>query len=234
MLYVTLGQHIEITEIPQGNGFTLIRGDQVPIIQNFSKVIHVINLQRYDDIIASIENTTSAQITEKFSIIPLLIEKIKAKLFTLEPHRIKRTIFSPYGSFLKWFGGVMDDNDRQFIDGNFDKIELNMKSFVANNEKQIAINSRIDESIQKLASHINEQQEIVISKFNILSNSLNKRLVELETFRVIKENLQMISDSIEEIENIVLLSRLEILGRNILTIEEIRQYQLDEHEHEKS
>lgn len=49
----------------------------------------------------------------------------------------------------------------------------------------------------------------------------------METYNLLKNNVQAVLDSISEVAEVILLSRLEVLSKDILTIEEINKFQID-------
>lgn len=74
--------------------------------------------------------------------------------------------------------------------------------------------------------HVNNIQNQMINKINNLENNLNELHSEIKSFIVIseiKDNIYTVNHQIEIIHDIILASRLEILSKNILTIEEIKK-----------
>lgn len=209
----------------------MIQLQQIPMIEKYSKIVNVINLEEFDKMLQIIKETTNTELLDNFS--KQLIGQIENKLYILEPHtaiRNKRGLINGFGTLLKWIGGSMDDNDRVEIERHFKVTENNLEILANHYNQHIKINSQIDENLKTLSQHINKSQKEILEKINTLAHKVEKIDKELHEFKYIqqtKENLQSILNSLEKIEDTILFSKLEILSKDILTPTEIKEYSIN-------
>lgn len=224
-------QKIEINEYPIGNGFILIQNEEVNLVESYTKLIHAINFTKFQEILDSIIETVG---TEKFYKEPTYVnikEKIDDLLYELTPHfRHRRGIFNLYGSFLKWIGGVMDDDDRQQLELDFKTTKGNLKMLQENVNKQVIVNEKFEQTINSMEKQINEQNKNIVSKIEeiiMLNSQLRKEFENYKLKDIIKENLRYLLNQLEKYENIILNSKLGYLSKNILNSEELHMYRID-------
>lgn len=223
---MTLQQDLEIVDINNGNGFTLIQVNETPIIKGYKHVIHVINLTDYESNINIIE-----QNSKLFPNIPSdinqKIKDLRSHFNTLIPHyKNKRGIFNFIGKGFKWLFGTMDANDENEIEKYFKAIEENNHNLIINVNNQVEINNRFNDQIKNLTNKLNTDIKWIFDKINTFVNSINQLEIQFAelTFEIkIKENIDFIMNDIHKIKEIMLSARLGILSRDIFTLEEMEK-----------
>lgn len=232
-IHLSIQQMIEVIDVTQGNGFALIRQDEIKIIKNYKKILHLINLTQYDENIKIIKNNVN-----RLKIVTNIPETLMYNLIHLEndfnsiiPHHIhKRGLFNLYGTFLKIIGGTMDADDEEEIKNHFSIVDKNNHNVIKNMNAQIVINQNISNKIQEITNHINKQQKLIEIKINKFGNSINvieKRLREHIIISEINENIQILYNQIKNIKENIMLSRLEVIGKDILSDKEIIENEID-------
>lgn len=226
-------QSIEVNEVNSGNGFLLIKQKEIKIIQQYSKILHVINLTQYDENIQTIK-TNIIQISTITTIPETTLHTIKQlehDFNTIIPHHVeKRGLINIIGKGLKLLVGTMDADDENDIKTHFDEMEKINFKLTTNSNKQININLEFSNKLQQITKHINEQQKTIQDKINKIENSvktIETKFQEHLILNEIKEHIDTLHNQIKIIKENILLSRLEILGRDILSNKEINENKID-------
>lgn len=228
---VTLGQKIELTEIPAGNGFILLRTDNLEIINNYTNIIHPINISEYSQALNLIRNNDNFQFFSYDSIIIHLIDEIENKIYEFRPQeRKKRGLINLHGKFLKWIGGTMDDDDRTEIESKFNVVDKNLNILANAINNQTKINLSFEDEMNKIITIVNKQNSIIsanMKKMELFRNNLQKSIELFKAKELIKENLRFLLSKLEKLEDIILNCRLGTLSHNILAKKEIRTFKLN-------
>lgn len=133
----------------------------------------------------------------------------KNKLNSLYPRRHKRGLINALGTVIKYVAGNPDQDDLEIIQNNFGKISTFENRIVINQEKQIKINNVLEKTINKVSLSIAK-----ISK-QIKANNENIRR-DVEEINLIL-NLDIITKTLEDIEEQLIFSKSAILNKNILS-----------------
>lgn len=226
-----LAQEIEVTEIPTGNGFILLRTEALEMIDNYTNIVHAIRISAYSNALELIiENEALKNLSMDHTIINL-IQEIKDKIFELSfRDREKRGLINLHGKFLKWIGGTMDDDDRVEIESKFNIVDKNLNIIADAVNNQTKINVKFESEMNNVIIKLNEQNSVINEKLKEIFISRNQMQKDLEVFKtrqLVKENLKYLLTKLEKLEDIMLSSRLGILSHNILTTEEIRKHNLN-------
>lgn len=228
----SLAQEIEVTEIPTGNGFVLLRTGDVKLITNYTNIVHPINIKDYLKALNIVlENDVMKNLSKDPTIIHL-VQEIKNKIFELNPQkREKRGLINLHGKFLKWIGGTMDEDDREEIESKFNTVDKNLNIISdAINNQTTKINVQFELEINKVIATLNEQNSVIDNKMKemtLISNQMQKSIEMFKTRQLVIENLKFLLTKLEKIEDIILNCRLGILSHNILVTEEIQKYNLN-------
>lgn len=233
---LTKQQTMVIKNLDSNNGYTTIKLNNVKIIDNFKKIIHTINITEYKITQTNIEeNLNLLKQDGKFIIKPLYntlthnFEILKRKINALRPHsKSKRGLVNALGTGLKYLAGTMDVNDEQEIKNQLDSITQNNKNLIVENNKQVAINDQISNQIKNITLQINNQQKQIYEFLNNFQTQKGNIILKLEDEinyiqRVyqINYNIDLLKNHIDDIEQIIILSKLGILSKNILTNQEL-------------
>lgn len=183
-----------------------INTGQAKIQDGNFKLIHIIELDKYQRLIDDVKSIFEEHITETQSLFPYLkheILYIQNLLNNLRPTRVKRS-FDSIGKAWKWIAGNPDHED-------FEIIENKINNVLKNNNKQVIINQLYNDRINNITKMANEITN-AIKKDNRFSDHL---ALDIQAkLNLIKEELVNIGYAIHwaklGIVNSMLLSKSEI------------------------
>lgn len=225
-------QSIEVNEHPIGNGFVLLNTEEIDIIKNYTTVVHIIEIERFQESLDLINSNIKTKIFhESFFEIT---QNIENKIFELSEHgnnkRNKRGLANILGSFLNWIGGVMDADDRERLENQFKNTQGNLKLLTENVNNQIIINDKFEKTINDIIEKLNLQSRIMSKQIsNYYEQKLGDEIVRLRMEIKIRDNLNYLLNKLEDYESIILNSRSGYLSKNILTNEEIHKFNISVH-----
>lgn len=111
----------------------------------------------------------------------------------------------------------MDNNDREEIAAHLNILDANNNLIEKHINSQITINNRINDELNNLTLNINNKQKQLTSSLNNITkttNTINKTIQKDQRKRKVKENLIVLLEKLKQVEEIILLSRLQILSRD--------------------
>lgn len=231
----TRTQYIEIQNLNENNGYITLKTGQRRIIHDLRKSIHIINITEFESNTNNIRNTISVLGNLTTESDPSFLSMIhnfnilQSKLNGLKPHiRHKRGLINVIGKGLKIITGTMDSDDETLITKEIENLSNINHRLVTEANSQISINTQISEQIKNISRHINNQQKLITQELSTYTNKLGQETInlknDLEIFRQIFQvnyDITLLRNHIDDIEQIILSSRLNILSRNILSEEEI-------------
>lgn len=219
----------------ENNGYIVIKLGKIKIIQDFQKILHIINITEFErnrneiknsiDIIGKLirnDDPTFLTTVHNFNLLD-------AKIHGLKPHeRNKRGLLNVVGKGLKILTGTMDSDDESIIKEKLEILSKTNHDLVNESNKQITINSKISEQIRNISEHINKQQKTITDALLRYTNktqeeatSLQKDLEMFGQLYQINYDITLLRSHIDDIEQIILTSKLNILSRNILSDKEL-------------
>ncbi|XP_055386956.1 repetitive organellar protein-like [Condylostylus longicornis] len=222
---------ITLEKIDTESGFTTIQQEEIPIVESYTKILHIIDLNEIEYTIKTIESyiNESYKLSQDDIIFKTLtdkINKIKHTTKTLIPYRHKRALMNVGGSFLKWIFGTMDEDDKIEIEEHMKNSEQNTHNLITNYNNQIKINDNIQNNLNILQKTINKNHILIDKLLNDVSVE-NKNITKQLQYLQILTNINLLNDEIEKIQENVIFSKHQIMSRSILTPEEIDLYDID-------
>lgn len=193
------------------------------------KIIHIIEISKYNEIIYNIENTIEIlkDDNNNYPILLSLIQQIKLHMKRLNIHsRIDKRAINILGSAWKWVTGTPDHNDMVILENKINDI-------LQNNNNQVVINKLIESKINEITTITNKIikiQENSTSKFEIKTNFALKMKYKLE---LLKEEIVNIAYAIHwakaNIVNSFIIADSEIrLAEEMFNKENIPYVNIDE------
>lgn len=167
------------------------------------KLIHVIDLDNYQNFIDSMKEALATKIIKSHPLNPLLsleISLLQDKLNQLKP-RSKRSL-NFIGSAWKWIAGNPDHDD-------FEIIEKKINNVLKNNNKQVVINKLSSNRINELTSKINK---IVQNEARTLQNL---------DFTEFKYKLEIMKEEIINLQYAIHWAKVGVINSFILSHNEI-------------
>lgn len=173
------------------------------------KIIHVIEIDKYDELLQQIEAHISQHINRSHILFPFLSQKInsiKNNIHRLQiKHRHPRSINS-IGSAWKWIAGNPDHDDFQLLNDKVNKV-------LKNTNDQVIINKLTKEKIKEITNVTN----------NILKIVQDRGEVDEDLFLNYKYKLDLIEEETKNIEYAINWAKANIANTHILGHEEIME-----------
>lgn len=218
---------LDIQEIKAEVGFTEIKLNEAELVTESDIIIHIINTEE----IMSVLNTFSSNILEletKYrDLLEHTVNHLRHVVQTIIPkeRRSKRGLFNAVGMASKWIFGTMDDQDRVKIEQSLQDLSSNSHQLEINSLQQIRINDQFNKTFNQIKQII-EQDRILIST---QLDSIQKRGLQENLYLDQLFKIQLLKDKIEHILENIASARHGIFHPNILTDEEIKEYNIDFH-----
>lgn len=228
ILTPTTNPTLIIETIDSTSGYTEIKIGETDMVLNYDTVLHIINLQEIKNIIDQLEQNiiTLRLDTTKTTILHFEIKKLRSKLRTLIPHRHRRGVLNIIGTIQKWLYGTMDNEDRENIERHLNVIDINNHNIIGEVNQQVRINKNFNETFTRIKDIIEGDRKIIKEKTNEIVKSNNILFTETKYIDYLLK-IKILSDSISNIQDNIASSRIGIIHSNILTVEEIDEYQID-------
>lgn len=212
-------------------GYQAISLSETPMIENYTNILHIIEVDKFQSTLASIEYDMKSifSLPHDRLIINQLeteISKIRHNLDTIVPHRHKRGLINLGGKTFNWLFGTMDSDDRLQIEEKLKTIDLNNHNLITNTNKQIKINTDLQENLNILQDRINENQKLIKNAIERPNNTMQKDTKQLY-FLSILNNLQLLDSQIDKIQENIAFAKYNVMSRSILTVEEIEAHDID-------
>lgn len=221
---ISLAQWIKVDTINTEYGFILLERGTEPVVDFYTKIIHVINLTNYEMSLENIERNLLVLNENKDFLIPE-IDLARQNLHLLLPqnNRVKRGLINIGGKAIKWLYGNMDSDDAEEIYSHLKNLDENAKQMTSELNKQVVINNEIISNIDKISDHVNKQQSELSEYLVNVTKNTNRAISLSEKFQLtlkIHVDLNLLNRQIEKILDTLLLSRLEVLPHDIFSEKE--------------
>lgn len=209
------------------NGYININMGQTEIIMNTRTLLHIINTNEIKTAVQRIEENLVNLGIETDEIIRKEMDSVKEKIKAIEPKiREKRGLVNLVGNVQKYLFGTMDEDDRKEILNHLEIIDKNEEQEIENLNKQIQINSALNESIVVLKNIIESDRNKILKTYQQTSEN-EKRLIQtqLKLDQLIK--IEMLKEKVNQIIDNIALVRHGIIHPSMLTTTEIEMTGLD-------
>lgn len=220
MVIISHGQWMQVHDISSNTGVLTIREGKGRILVGYNRLLHVVELSQFEISIKIIENAIGNlnDNTGDFSkIILSRVREIKTLYESLRPKRIlrKRSI-EMLGSAIKFITGNLDTEDLRKINRELDTIKMSYNNLTTQNNRQVRINSKFQNRLNLINEEIRSQENI------IKKIALGENLIITDHVKVsIIFQLNSLLRSMQEIEETLTLSKLNVVNRKILAYTEL-------------
>ncbi|CAD7093860.1 unnamed protein product [Hermetia illucens] len=220
-------QTLVIEKINSEMGYVEIKTDEIELVSNFDIVLHIIHPKDILDLVTKIELTiNSIKPNINKNLATYQIESIKSCIRTLIPHKSKRGLINLGGTAMNWIFGTMDNDDRRNIEKHLTTIDQNTHNLIQNLNQQIKINNNFNKTLNLIRNAVESDRLAISNKINSITVAEERNFWQnLFLEQMIK--LDLIKRQIETIQETISSARTGILFSNILTIEEIKNYDID-------
>lgn len=240
-------QRIDIQDLNNNNGYVPIKIEEVKIIKDYTKVLHIVNLTEYEITKEHIRNSlnllkpNTSAVKPMFDTIHRNFILLEEKIKNLHPHprpRQKRGLINILGKGLKFVAGTMDSDDEKEINNKLKALSEDDKILTNRINKQILLSNGISAQIRNITAHINKQQNITQIYLNSVSSIIQDKILTLEDEVAyiqyayqINNDITLLRNHVDDIMQVIFSSKLGILSKDILTkselelIEDFESYQ---------
>lgn len=181
-----------------------------------------------ENIINTLNNFKKSSYTNAISTTKLKATELLNKIHNLLPHRTKRGLINGLGTTIKFITGNLDATDAQEINQQIEQLKKQNDQITDNLQNTSLLNTQIVDRLNNLTKHINMQQDNIQRYINtnsrMLSNRIQKEedsIQEIQYINQINYNLDILQNHITEISETILLARLNIISKTILSNQEI-------------
>lgn len=142
--------------------------------------------------------------------------------------RTKRGLIDGLGTLIKTITGNMDANDAITLNKHIEKIFENEQNINEELDNQNQINKKMIERFDNITKHVNDQQENIVKYLRhfqdeignkVKSEEYTRRYVQL--LNQIDYSINLLNDHINSISEAVILSKLNIISKHILSKNEL-------------
>lgn len=218
IINLAVAQRLITTDLNQGNGFTIIQTGEI-WIQSYSKILHIF---RTEDYLTYINKLEFEIMTLEDAYLQHQIKHTKLQLLSLIPRsRAERGLINIVGTGLKYLYGTMDNNDRTEIEEKLKINTLNNHNIIEQSNKQIIINAHFDEQLKILTNLQNLQTKLLRQNTKLINQT------KTDSRRAyLRYEIEHIGKLTEQVRELLLASKLRTLNRDILTDQEINDFNI--------
>lgn len=211
---VTLASATHFHDIANHNGLITIKLKTVKIRTGFHRIIYNLDLNEIKSNIQYIGNL-SINLNVTDHLIDTFHYKLKSayrKIDRILPRRSKRGLINALGKVVKFVAGNPDNDDLEIINKNFETIESKTNNLIANQAQQIKINRLLEITTNRVTNALMKIEEKLR-----LDTTTFKKDIELINLMF---NLDIIIKTLENIEDQLTFSKLNIVNKDILTVKD--------------
>lgn len=214
-----MSQKLMITDLNQGNGYTILQLGEIQLIQNYSKILHIFKIEEYLTYINKLESEIM-KLNDAY--LQHQIEHSKLQLLSIIPrYRVKRGLINLAGKGLKYLYGTMDDDDRKEIEEKLKINTINNHNLIEQSNKQIKINTHFDEQLKSLTDLQNQQTKLLAQNMYFINRT---RTDSRKAY--LRYEIEHLGKLVEQARELLLASKLRTLNRDILTDQEIIDFNI--------
>lgn len=228
----TNGQKLDVQNLNAGHGYITIRDEKIPVVVGYTKILHSINVTSWIDNLDIIEHninklnykTEYPTITHNFKLLSKEVENLLEN-----HHKQRRGLVNIVGKGLKYLTGTMDYDDEQEIRNSLETNEKNNKNLIDGLNDQIKVNYHFNEVIDNITKHINGQQLEIKTQLLNVGNAVNREFSKINSMQQafqIQYDIQLLREQVRKVEENLLLSKLGVLGKDILSPEEVKKFNI--------
>ncbi len=220
---------LQVEKIESNTGYTIIQDKTSYIPNTYNYSLHIIDTVYLDKSIRELI-ITSSQIPNENDrdILNNELSNLITKMSTLKfGHntitRKRRGLINAIGTFNKWLTGTMDDEYRNLINQHLDNIENKNLELINDLNDQIRINNNFNTSINILLDTIKNDRLIIQES---MKNKINETYLKFITVDI-RLKIQTLNRIINDLQDNIILSNLNIIHPSLLSYNEINEYKIN-------
>lgn len=195
----------KLTDYSNSDYIPLQDGD-VTVWQNFDYLQHTTNLTTYMEIAKETKGLmTHFPLSHMKMLLDSDIARIKVLLATLDTHHRQARSLNFLGTALKVIAGTPDFDD-------FEKVKFQQQELINSENRQIAINTEVQEKINQLTETVNL----------IIKNSNTKQIDTSYLYKTLLARNRIIISEIETLISAITLAKIGVINPLILSTDDAR------------
>lgn len=228
---------LTITDYDDNKGILPIQTGNARIVNSYSRILHVINLDNYEYNIVNIGKSINALrktipaknepfFREQLKITTNKFKNLLDNFNHLKPikARVRRGLINGLGNIIKAITGNLDQEDFEEIGKNLEKLNRNEELIKEQNEKQIKLNKGMIDRFNEIQKFVGDQTKSVEFSIRSLENVTHNSLTIIQinhNLNSINYNIEVMNEHILNIEDAIGLSKQKVISRHILNNHEI-------------
>lgn len=229
---------MEIIDYDVNKGIIPIKLGNARIIIGYSRLLHIINLDSYEQNVQIIKhniNTIQTFGKERTGIkglykirldmLQMKFKKLEETLDHLRPRlRNKRGLINGLGSIIKSITGNMDHDDYDELGRAIAEINRNEDVLQNKYNDQININTKMINRFNDIQNFVNDQTRKIEFELKSVENSTQSfaNILKLDqSFHRSVYNIELLNDHLSDIIEAISMAKLKIISRHILNHKEL-------------
>lgn len=222
---------IRIEKLDTNSGFSMIKQEEINVIERYQKLVHVIDVEQLKETIIRVENNIKESFggmkdAVYFNQLQISLNGLKHKVQSILPHRQKRGLLNIGGNVLNWVFGVMNNDDREDIEKHLRSVDENNHNAITNLNSQTKINLKMQENLKIITDSVVSSQKLMSKLYNAVTE-MDKSILKQLHFMQILTDLRILGDEVEKVQDNIMSAKQGTMSRSFLTDEEIDFYNID-------
>lgn len=205
-------------------------------IQTYNNLLHIVKLDNYERTIDRIGDSLDTfndiyELKDSVNITKIKLLDLRHKLNTIKPIiRNKRGLINGLGTIIKTITGNMDARDAYRLNKEIESLTKNQGNIKTELNRQISINNRMLERFENITNHINDQQNSITTYLKYYQDQMENRINNnkdltrhAQYLNQINYNIDLLTNHLTNLAEAVILARLNIISKQILSSEEIAE-----------
>lgn len=224
----TSSAHLEIMDLNDNPGIVALKLGTAFIKKGYDWLVHIFELKSFRDILHEYEiiinQINSNNNTKDFKdILKMKFTQTSLSLQRISPRRKTKRAIDILGTFIKTITGNLDNNDLVNLNQKISFLEYSNQELVVNNNEQIKINNVFQQRINNLTKFVKNEKEAIDKLTNQIRTDRRMRVSceQAQHFQRLIFNLDVIQRQLDDISDSIVMAKVGVLSKSILTTMEI-------------
>ena len=228
------GQAFKMSQPNAEFGYTILQMDKVQVLENYVKLIDIIDLGEYEHALVQLRHTVEIihgrimwDVRFLNSGIDSALEKIHFIGGQNRNKVHKRGLVDLGGKMVKWLFRNMDSEDANEVYGHLDNLDKNTGQMNDQINKQVVINEGLIKGMKNVSESLRQTQEKVEKSINVLGTQTTRALSIAEVMLValpVYAEIESVNKHLDKILDTITMSQQGIMPHDILTSDEKNLY----------
>ncbi|XP_055609131.1 uncharacterized protein LOC129756367 [Uranotaenia lowii] len=211
---------IQLHDITNNPGALTLSAGEGRIHEGYNRLFHTVDLKELGTTIGVLENLiakVNSSTGNFIRLINLKFKQINETYRALLPNSKSKRSIEMLGSAIKFITGNLDADDLREINANINDIKRLDNNLIVQNNKQITINQEFQNRLQTLTDEIRNHENVLLKLTLQRNYTVNENAKIIILFQ-----LDIVLQTLRTLENGIALAKLNIVNRQLLTINELK------------